>query len=518
MEKEDQTILTSNFINLTQEFKDSYNLMENSDDHIFVTGKAGTGKSTLLKYFKENSKKKVVVLAPTGLSAINVHGQTIHNFFRFPARFIDSVKKVSGKIYNNVETIVIDEVSMVRADLMDGIDKFLRKNRSSNKPFGGVQMIFFGDLFQLPPVVTHADKYIIQKRYNSPYFFSSKVFEKIDFEIIELEEVHRQKEIEFIGVLDKIRTGNVTSEELELINSRQIELSNIKDCIILTPTNRIADSINQQKLEKLPGNPISYHAQMDGAFKYNFPIEEEIKLKVKARVIFVKNDSDGRWVNGTLGHVYELETNLIRIKLDNGDIVSVEKATWDKIEYDYNEEKDEISSEVIGKYKQIPLRLAWALTIHKSQGQSFDNVLIDLATFPWDHGQTYVALSRCRTLEGLLLRRKIVQKDIIVDSRITNFANNKFKIQKRLDEFSHKCTLQFLGFEDSEIEDLFENISAHADGFDENIKLKKDGEVSVSGPSKQTCAFCDYLKDFASTFSKKTNRGVNILFKECHLK
>lgn len=433
-----QKKLNQEYIDINKEFESALELMENSSEHVFITGRAGTGKSTLLRYFRENTKKKVVVLAPTGLAAINVGGQTIHSFFRFPPRIIDSkdVKRRNSKLYKEIDAIVIDEVSMVRADLLDGIDLFLRKNRDFSRVFGGVQVILFGDLFQLPPVVNE-DEHIISKRYESPYFFSSKVFEKISFKIIELDEVYRQKERRFVEILDLIRTGEIKQAELDLINSRVTP--NLKeDAVILTPTNRVAEAINHDKLNKLPGKQFTYTASLDGRFKQNetsLPVYLNLSLKKGARVIFVKNDLNGQWVNGTLGEVYDLSENWIKVKLDDSTVVDVKKDTWEKIEYQYDNSKDEIVTNVVGKLKQFPLKLAWALTIHKSQGQTFENVVIDLSTHPWDHGQTYVALSRCRTIDSLNLRRKIFLQDILVDSRIKNFIKNNYKAHKTLQEF-----------------------------------------------------------------------------------
>ncbi|VVB74890.1 ATP-dependent RecD-like DNA helicase [Candidatus Tiddalikarchaeum anstoanum] len=419
---------------LNDDFLKAYNLLENNKSSFFITGRAGTGKSTLLRYFRDRTKKKIVVLAPTGLAALNVGGQTIHSFFRLPPRVIEShhIKKVEdARLYKELECIVIDEVSMVRADLLDGIDKFMRKNgKDSDKPFGGVQVILFGDLFQLAPVVSSTET-SLSERYMSPYFFSADVFDKIKLSIIELEKVYRQTDKDFIAILDSIRTGEFDEKTLEMINSRvnpNFNAETDESFITLTGTNEQANYLNMNKLGSLPGKRFVYNASFEGNFDKNgknFPVDPELYLKVGSKVILTRNDPSGSYVNGSIGKVTDLDNNFVMVKLDQGGIVGVERTNWDKIEYKLDAETNKIIVETKGRMKQFPIRLAWALTIHKSQGQTFDKIFIDLSRGAFSHGQTYVALSRSRTLNGIVLKSPIQISDIIIDQAVVEFLERK---------------------------------------------------------------------------------------------
>lgn len=417
-------------IELNDDFKRTLDLMENTNESILVTGKAGVGKSTLLTEFVKQTKKNVVVVAPTGIAAMNIGGQTIHSFFMFPPKMLDSydIKKVYREIYTKVDMIVIDEISMVRADMLDAIDLFMRLNgKDSAKPFGGVQMIFFGDLYQLPPVVENEMGVIMQKIYKSPYFFDSKVMKNFDFEVINLTKVYRQTDLSFIELLDKVRLGNMDLTALEIINAKASE-SKSKDSVVITPTNKVADFINNEELGKLAGKLHCYKAKTDGKFKFgitNLPIDLDLNLKEDAKVIFVKNDTQGRWVNGTLGIVEQLGKNFVMVKLKDSSVVTVQAVDWDKVRYEYNYSTGRITANVAGKLTQLPLRLAWALTIHKVQGQTLDGVHINLSSGVWEFGHAYVALSRCRTIEGITLETKISLNDIKVDCRVTEFLKSK---------------------------------------------------------------------------------------------
>lgn len=420
---------------VTQELQDCISVMEGSSEHIFITGKAGTGKSTLIDYFRNTTKKKVVVVAPTGLAAINVKGQTINSFFHLPPRFItpnDISQRANARLYRDIDTIIIDEISMVRADVLDGVDIFLRKyGRDKNLPFGGIQMIFVGDMYQLPPIVTREDMPIFNRYYASPYFFSSAVFGSLQFVPIELTTVFRQKDETFITILNKIRVGDVTTADLTRINDRIVtkDYEKVrKEYVTLATTNSVVNAINDSELNKIDQPLHTFTATVEGNFPTEdriLPVELELKLKKGARVIFVKNDKGRRWVNGTLGVVADIGDEGIKIKITDAgfhELVTVEKDEWENIKYEYDEEKNEVVPFVLGKLIQYPLKLAWAITIHKSQGMTFSKVNIDFSKSPFTHGQTYVALSRCRTLEGIVLTKKIWPNDVIVDERIVSFS------------------------------------------------------------------------------------------------
>ncbi len=418
---------------MTEEFSSGLDALEKTPHNYFLTGKAGTGKSTLLQHFRHNSKKKVAVLAPTGLAAINIGGQTIHSFFHFPPQMItaDVINRAhnSDRIYKQVDTIVIDEASMVRADMLDGIDLFLRKfGRDRSQPFGGTQIILVGDLFQLPPVLRNEEREILERFYSSPYFISAKSFEEGEFIKLELSRIFRQKDEAFITTLNRVRMGNVSGEVLRPINERlkkRKELDRNK-FVTLTTTNRVATEINLSQLMQLPEPEFVYTAEIIDDFPtvdVSLPVEMELRLRRGARVMFVKNG--GLYVNGTLGFVVGLSKEKIVVKIDDtGDEVEVPRETWENVKYYFDDEKQTIEPEVRGSLKQFPLRLAWAITIHKSQGMTFSKVNIDFSASPFAHGQTYVALSRCQTLNGISLSKEIFPNDVIVDERIIRYLDN----------------------------------------------------------------------------------------------
>ncbi len=418
----------------TKEFSDAFDAMEFSDRNIFVTGKAGTGKSTLLQYFKENTKKNIVVLAPTGVAAINVGGATIHSFFQFPTRLVlrEDVKPLSRKreLFRKLDTIVLDEVSMVRADIMDAIDVSLRINRGMpHLPFGGVQMIFIGDLYQLPPVVRDDVDTYFRTTYRSPFFFSAQVFDEIAVKRIELERIFRQTEDGFIHLLNRVRENSVTPEDLHLLNDRFGIRSSEDDedelAITLTSTNDLASSINMQKLAELRTKEYRYDAVLAGKFeKGAFPTDEHLFLKKEAQVMLLRNDSLKRWVNGSLGIIDHVDADAIYVTIGD-ETYPVEPVTWEEIEYQFNAEQAKIEPVVAGTFKQYPIKLAWAITIHKSQGKTFDRVIIDFGYGAFAHGQAYVALSRCRTLEGIQLKTRIKRTDIRLDRRVKEYLGEE---------------------------------------------------------------------------------------------
>ncbi|MBC7319046.1 AAA family ATPase [bacterium] len=429
-------------IELNEQFKRAVDLMENTDKNIFITGKAGTGKSTLLNYFRSITRKKTVVLAPTGVSALNVEGETIHSFFGFkPNVTIQNIKKLSPKkrkLYEELDTIIIDEISMVRADLLDCVDYFLRLNgKGKGKPFGGIQMIFIGDLYQLPPVVTSKEKRFFTERYKSQYFFDADVFKEISVEFIELEKVYRQKDEKFIKLLNEIRNNTITEESLALLNSRVgVELPSDSDYVVyLTPLNETVDKINEERLKSLRGKLYKWEAYIEGDFEEgSYPADVVLQLKKGAQVMMLNNDSRGRWVNGSIGKVVGIrsskgvEDDVIEVQFPDGRVEDVLPYTWEIFHYRYNEKTQMIETEEIGSFTQYPIKLAWAVTIHKSQGKTFDRVIIDLGRGVFAPGQVYVALSRCTSFEGIVLKKPIKKSHILLDRRIVEFLT-KFQYQ-----------------------------------------------------------------------------------------
>ena len=427
-------------LSLTADFRNCLALLEQTNDSYFVTGKAGTGKSTLLQLFKDTSRKKLAVIAPTGIAALNVRGQTIHSFFGFPPypllkKQIHRVPKY--QLYEKLETLVIDEISMVRADMLDQIDYFLRINRGIDDPFGGVQMIFFGDLYQLPPVLTSdSERHYLQEEYETPYFYSSHVFkDSFDVNMIELHHVYRQAEYQFILLLDKVRTRYIDQDDLDEINRRAYdqnkEALSSEYTITLSSTNVIADRINSERLNALESRMYTYHAKIEGDFNRNsYPTDSVLILKEGAQVMFVRNDAAKEFVNGSIGKVFSLGHDYISIEIDrNGGskVIEIKPIEWHILKYTLNKE-NELLAEVIGTFTHYPIKLAWAITIHKSQGKTFDKINIDLGRGAFEFGQTYVALSRCRTLEGVMLSRPLRPSDILVDERIHEFYEGRKKI------------------------------------------------------------------------------------------
>lgn len=422
-------------ITITKEFKEAFDRIENSRDHLFLTGRAGTGKSTLLGYFRAKTKKKFVVLAPTGVAALNVKGQTIHSFFGFHPKIqphlVRRAPEENQALFKNLETIVIDEISMVRADLLDCVDKALRLNRNCpHEPFGGVQMIFIGDLFQLPPVVTNDEKHRFQSEYASPYFFSSEVLSMTHVSIIELKKVYRQKEPSFVALLNAIRSGIVTEDEIAVWNERHDEFfdptEELDPIVHLTTTNKMAKQRNDYELAKLEGKEWSLKASSMGELgTRKMPSESDIKIKEGARIMFTTNDPQKRWVNGTLGQVRRIKKNglsknpILEVELEEGESVEVSQHKWEVFNYEYT--GDNFEEAVVGSYSQYPIALAWAVTIHKAQGKTFDRVLVDMGWGAFAHGQLYVALSRATSFKGITLLKPFSAKDVIVDEEVLDF-------------------------------------------------------------------------------------------------
>lgn len=422
-------------IDINDRFRQALDLMEKTDRCLFITGKAGTGKSTLLEHFCRQTSKKPVVLAPTGVAALNVKGQTIHSFFRFyvdvtPQKIRDKkIKPRQPKLYKKLKTIIIDEVSMVRADLLDCVDTFLQLyGPKPGQMFGGVQMIFIGDLYQLPPVVSSAERDIFRTLYKTPFFFSAPSIDKLGLEVIELEKVYRQRDQKFIDLLNKIRNNSVEDEDIALLNSRHGKTARGKKsayAIDLATTNARADEINAAHLGELKGKLYHSDARVAGDFtKEYFPTGVDLSFKIGAQIMMLNNDSDKRWVNGSLGVIKDVceddddETYLL-IRLEDGDTVEVYPHTWEV--FRFGVEGENIVSEAAGTFTQFPIRLAWAITIHKSQGKTFDHVSIDMGRGAFAAGQTYVALSRCTSFEGIVLKTPVAKSSIRTDPRIYSF-------------------------------------------------------------------------------------------------
>jgi ATP-dependent DNA helicase PIF1 len=428
---------------LSADFNYAIDLIDKSKRSLFLTGKAGTGKSTLLHLMRSTVRKKMAVLAPTGVAALNVQGQTIHSFFGFPPRLITrqvADQKTSRKdllrLYKGLEVLVIDEISMVRADILDGIDVFLRRNRENYQPFGGVQVILVGDLFQLPPVVKNdpVERSFFQEHYETPYFFSANVFKdpEFSFEHLELRKVYRQDSRHFLRLLEAVRLNTLDQDDLEDLNERYLpNFSDTEGYITLCARNATADRINQRALEQLEAPAFTYNAEVSGQFDpLLYPTDPMLKLKKGAQVMFIKNDVERDFVNGTIGIVTSVQADSVTVKITDesgkNKKVDVVKSDWEILKYRASA-TGVIEAEPIGSFRQYPLKLAWAITIHKSQGKTFDKVLLDLGGGAFEHGQLYVALSRCRTLEGIVLRQPIRPSDVITDDRVVDYYQNAFR-------------------------------------------------------------------------------------------
>ena len=412
-------------------------IVEKTDSNIFLTGKAGTGKTTFLKDVKKYTKKNHIVLAPTGVAAVNAGAMTIHSFFQFGfGPYVKGISEPEGnymmrrekrELIKSLELIIIDEISMVRADVLDHINDELQRIRRNSEPFGGVQLLMIGDLQQLPPITPDNELEILKPHYDSMYFFDSKSLRNSDYYCIELKSVYRQTDQRFIDILNRVRTGDVTHSDLDELNSHHVadfRPAQGDNYIQLVTHNRMADAINQREMAALSADTFMFDAKVTGTFPEDaFPTSRQLEIKKGAQVMFVKNDPDKRFINGMLGEVEEVSDDSIRVRLSGKDnIVKVEPTAWENIRYHMNEETHKIESTKIGSFMQYPIKPAWAITIHKSQGLTFDKAVID-AHEAFSPGQAYVALSRCRSLDGMVLSEKLTQRAIITDSIVDEYMN-----------------------------------------------------------------------------------------------
>lgn len=505
----------------------AYEYVRYTNENIFLTGKAGTGKTTFLHRIKEQVIKRMIVVAPTGVAAINAGGVTIHSFFQLPfgpyvpgnTREINRQRKFSGKkikIIRTLELLVIDEISMVRADLLDGIDEVLRRYKNPLQPFGGVQLLMIGDLHQLPPVVKGPEWDLLRPHYDTPYFFSSQALQKTRPVVVELKHIYRQSDRTFIDLLNKVRDNNIDREVLDTLNSRynpDVEIREDDGYITLTTHNATAQEINVEKLAELPGKTHVFHADITGDFpSHAYPTDEELELKTGAQVLFVRNDpsAEKRFYNGKIGKITRIGKDTIYVLCSgDDDEIAVEQLEWENVKYSLDEQTKEVSEEVAGTFTQYPLKLAWAITIHKSQGLTFERVILD-AQAAFAHGQVYVALSRCKSFEGIVLRSRIGSSSVKTDLTVQKYskaaernAPGPAELEQAKKAFQQSLILELFGFK--LLKRYFERL---------NRVLLEHEHKMAAGALKPFRALTDQAKLEVFPVADKFRRQLQHLFRE----
>ena len=496
-------------------------IVEKTDSNIFLTGKAGTGKTTFLKDVKKYTKKNHIVLAPTGVAAVNAGAMTIHSFFQFGfGPYVKGISEPEGnymmrrekrELIKSLELIIIDEISMVRADVLDHINDELQRIRRNSEPFGGVQLLMIGDLQQLPPITPDNELEILKPHYDSMYFFDSKSLRNSDYYCIELKSVYRQTDQRFIDILNRVRTGDVTHSDLDELNSHHVadfRPAQGDNYIQLVTHNRMADAINQREMAALSADTFMFDAKVTGTFPEDaFPTSRQLEIKKGAQVMFVKNDPDKRFINGMLGEVEEVSDDNIRVRLSGKDnIVKVEPTAWENIRYHMNEETHKIESTKIGSFMQYPIKPAWAITIHKSQGLTFDKAVID-AHEAFSPGQAYVALSRCRSLDGMVLSEKLTQRAIITDSIVDEYMNGAVQ---DIDALARNINFEPFDYDRTTKETtVAKNANGHVTVVNTNVfdalKEWRTQVASVAGVSAYVVMYDRTLAELANALPERTS-------------
>lgn len=504
-------------------------IVEKTDMSLFLTGKAGTGKTTFLREVVRYTKKKCIVLAPTGIAAVNAGAMTIHSFFQFGlGPFVQGViepksdfriNKSKLELIRHLQLLIIDEVSMVRADLMDHIDVELRRIRRNSKPFGGVQLLMIGDLQQLPPIAHGGEDELLRQYYKTLYFFSSAALKSMKYSCIELKNVYRQTDRHFIDILNHARDCTLTSQDISDLNARYIPGFSPKPedgYIRLMTHNRQVDYVNETELEKLDSKPYTFVAAVTGTFpEESYPTADSLTLKKGAQVMFIKNDPERRFINGTLGEVKSIDKNSIAVRLaESGTVIDVEPVEWQNIRYQFDEESKEISSKQIGRFKQYPLKAAWAITVHKSQGLTFDKAIIDVHA-AFSPGQAYVALSRCRTLDGLVLSSPVSASVFMRDNAVDAYMNY---ISRPVEELAFSSCYEYFEYEKKPEPEAVAPVKKVKVNQEKPKKVNKEEPRDESGKKLNTFEYSYWLYNQGNTVEQiAEKRGLNQNTIEGHL-